>query len=573
MSADAPSTTPLKRLPMIVDIAIDNNGKQMYQVHETSKLVRKEMPKSTKFSDSSIGSFEMCDDATPPIEKIMGTLLPSDSKQKSSSSDTSLPEIGRSDEGEYDDQDGTSDSSQFGSGGSASDNIWSKDVQNAFEEVLAIVPKNGLNKIKIGGRSCGRNELISDYILAKTGKFRTRKQVSSHIQVIKNMGLKTGLIQLINDGPTFASVDEIEENSRRVEEIFSKINLSKSLGMNSMMSSSSSASSKVPIGQTRRHSSAALGSAPKRRKLPECFVGVRNICFSIENLIMGSSPIYLSMQEDAPPTSLTVKENAAISNRFPGLEEFADTNVPIIHNMVRIHSPLQLPNNFNIETGLKTSYMLDFGAQVDQISSFTTVYSFGNEVLKVNEEDFQVNAYQPFLLKFWKCFFLQLLHQPASLDAAFKGITVKQIIYNRMPGPVHMVPKNKIRAVLIWEFAKVDDFKLAKSSTSRLFLPQSLANISLGDNSASYYAPLVNIPVTAQVADPLEYDPLFNREGSGSHLSGHGAELSFHNQSFVPMQGTQHPPGFLQSYSHPSANVNLGSVRVKEEIDYGTQFY
>ncbi|KAF8936213.1 hypothetical protein BGZ58_004446 [Dissophora ornata] len=53
-------------------------------------------------------------------------------------------------------------------------------------QALEILPKLGRRKVLVNGKPCGRNELIADFIYQQTQKVRDRKQVSSHIQVLKN---------------------------------------------------------------------------------------------------------------------------------------------------------------------------------------------------------------------------------------------------------------------------------------------------------------------------------------------------------------------------------------------------
>ncbi|KAI5358236.1 Putative TEA/ATTS domain-containing protein [Septoria linicola] len=62
---------------------------------------------------------------------------------------------------------------------------WPDRLEYTFFEALVNWPPMGRRKLPHKDKQRGRNELIADYIEEKTGESRTRKQVSSHIQVLK----------------------------------------------------------------------------------------------------------------------------------------------------------------------------------------------------------------------------------------------------------------------------------------------------------------------------------------------------------------------------------------------------
>jgi hypothetical protein len=101
-------------------------------------------------------------------------------------------------------------------GPSTGKELWTTDVENAFQEAIRMYPakSKAQSKQKIlckDSKMYGRNEMIGAYIQKMTGEIRNRKQISSHLQVLAKHAARFGVGrygELLPQGPPLPDRDE-----------------------------------------------------------------------------------------------------------------------------------------------------------------------------------------------------------------------------------------------------------------------------------------------------------------------------------------------------------------------------
>lgn len=393
--------------------------------------------------------------------------------------------------------------------------IWSPDVEEAFMEALKRIPHVGRRKIAVQGRPCGRNELISEYIQRKTGKIRTRKQVSSHIQVLKH---------LLRDDPEFMElvVETPSEQRQNKIAIVSPIFSKNSAGKREQDERRNN-EARTDAFMAYQEEFDAMESAAPGKKIRVASKPVRipygdekvfmPLNFSMYELFPAPSPhvsrVYSQLIRPQLESPVKQKQSSKLMDRFPlvneGLKKDYPCSVPVIYGKVKFNLPLSAqyqagvfksdlefiasPDIHNLASSDSPSSSPN--SRIHQWDCVTKVYTLGNEVLALIEPvQAQENLGQrtetlalPFASDFWAAFISGINREGGASSQkeagrAVAAITMVQELHCLPPSHDEDLADRKfsnqtLHAVLIWEFEMVTDNFSARTVFRKVHSPRS----------------------------------------------------------------------------------------------------
>uniref|UniRef100_A0A3Q2WTC1 TEA domain transcription factor 4 n=1 Tax=Haplochromis burtoni TaxID=8153 RepID=A0A3Q2WTC1_HAPBU len=299
--------------------------------------------------------------------------------------------------------------------------VWSPDIEQSFQEALAIYPPCGRRKIILSdeGKMYGRNELIARYIKLRTGKTRTRKQVSSHIQVLARR--KAREIQV-----------KLKDQAAKDKALQSMATMS-----SAQIISPTAFQNKMALQGLSRPAYPTKGAMRPRR----CIMSLPLSCLSLLSSIKPFSQQSYAMQASGPGLSMS-----------PGAppwqgRSIASSKLRMLEFSAFLEQP-QDPETADLSVNLQddSSFFYGVSSQYESsenmiITSSTKVCSFGKQVVEKVETEYArfengryvFRIHRSPLCEYMINFIHKLKHLPEKymMNSVLENFTILQVVTNR----------------------------------------------------------------------------------------------------------------------------------------------
>ncbi|ORY77047.1 TEA/ATTS domain family-domain-containing protein [Protomyces lactucae-debilis] len=384
------------------------------------------------------------------------------------------------------------------------DAVWGPEVEAAFMDALRRMPKLGRRKVEIHGKPCGRNELIAEYIFRRTGKTRTRKQVSSHIQVLKHLRRDDALfVALVADIPGAGEDPTAEYDVEKLLSLSPTTTIPTPFSAKPLLSARLDQTS--PLCQVTRARTPVFAQDNVKVVRVEDFC-IWATCKKPEDKHAETFAVYTKLQQPVRIGVSPLEELFNWPSRFPTLSQMLEEPSGAQSPIFRMRAGLLLPRSLDLagEAQVVLRTHLALAAQLsdarEEWTCTTRVYSMGNRVLELKQRvtmdmeearddvsglmrrQVHARASVPFATDFWAAFLSGLSCTGIREDdederarkferdaeIAIAGVTMTQQI-----GTIEtaLEPSRPI-CLLLWEFDLSTGSRPGETTVTRIAVPK-----------------------------------------------------------------------------------------------------